>query len=171
MIYLYTSGNDPWQQNSPSCGLYEFGRYWNDNRSQVDRTFGPFHERKEATVAASPGSGFLCRNSFNVNIANSGCSSLAPNIDNYGGDYGYSGSLSGSFSISNPRAVWDMVVVTHEIGHNFNSPHTHSYCNIGGNSQPVDQCIPPKLGSGLYRSLPVSFRPGVRATAMAAARS
>jgi len=30
--------------------------------------------------------------------------------------------------------------VSHEIGHNFNSPHTHCYNNIGGSSSPVDQC-------------------------------
>src|SRR5204863_1193760 len=31
-------------------------------------------------------------------------------------------------------------VVQHEIGHNFNSPHTHDYCNIGGSPLPIDNC-------------------------------
>ena len=36
--------------------------------------------------------------------------------------------------------VWDIIVVQHEIGHNFNSPHTHDYCNIGGSALPIDNC-------------------------------
>jgi hypothetical protein len=145
VIYLYSSGSDPWQQSSPSCGMYEFGRYWNDNRGGVDRTLAHFMSGK-SNGGGVAWLGVLCRSPFNVNISGSGCSGLSPDSDNYGGDYGYSGSLSGSFSLSNPRAVWDMVVVTHEIGHNFNSPHTHSYCNIGGISQPVDECIPSNWG-------------------------
>lgn len=31
-------------------------------------------------------------------------------------------------------------MVTHEIGHNFSSPHTHCYSGIGGDNNPVDAC-------------------------------
>jgi hypothetical protein len=31
-------------------------------------------------------------------------------------------------------------VVLHELGHNFDSPHTHDYCNVGGATAPVDRC-------------------------------
>lgn len=43
--------------------------------------------------------------------------------------YGVSGNIEGSFSPSNPRVVWDAVVVAHEIGHAFGSDHTHNYDN------------------------------------------
>lgn len=44
------------------------------------------------------------------------------------GGYGVSGHLSGSFPNpiqNNAPGNWDLVVVAHEIGHNFAAPHTH----------------------------------------------
>ncbi|RMH11973.1 MAG: hypothetical protein D6695_07955, partial [Planctomycetota bacterium] len=51
--------------------------------------------------------------------------------------YGVSGSLNGSFP--NPpqdhsNANWDIIVVPHELGHNFGSAHTHDY------NPPIDGC-------------------------------
>jgi hypothetical protein len=58
--------------------------------------------------------------------------------------------MAGSFDINNPAAVWDIVVVTHEIGHNFNSPHTHCYSGISG-PDPIDECYNGQCGSsGCY---------------------
>jgi len=158
VIYLYSSGSDPWDQSSTLCGLFEFGRYWNDNRGNVDRTIAHFMSGK-SNGGGVAWRGVLCGGAFNYNTNGAGCSGLAPSVDNYGGGYGYSGQMSGSFNISNPRAVWDMVVVTHEIGHNFNSPHTHDYCNIGGNPQPIDECIPSNWGQscqGVSGQLPAN---------------
>ncbi|KAL3823124.1 hypothetical protein ACHAXA_006454 [Cyclostephanos tholiformis] len=53
-------------------------------------------------------------------------------------DYGFglSGSLSGSYWSMSNAVVWDMMVFMHEVGHNFNSGHTHD----GGYSPQIDTC-------------------------------
>jgi hypothetical protein len=92
----------------------------------------------------------LCESGFGYDHGGS-CPNLTPQYDNYGGGYGFSASLEGDFDINNPSAVWDIVVVSHEIGHNFNSPHSHCYAGLGGNASPVDQCYSGQCGtSGCY---------------------
>jgi hypothetical protein len=59
---------------------------------------------------------------------------------NNGYSYAYAGSMDGNFDIDSPSVVWDAVVVTHELGHNFGSPHTHCF------SPPIDQCYGSEMG-------------------------
>ncbi|HEY2772678.1 MAG TPA: M12 family metallo-peptidase [Candidatus Binatia bacterium] len=59
---------------------------------------------------------------------------------NNGFSYAYTGSISGSFDINSPSAVWDIVASSHELGHNFGSVHTHCY------SPPVDDCYSGESG-------------------------
>ena len=146
LIHLYTTPADPWNQSSSLCALFEFGRYWNDNYSAVDRTLVHMMSGKSSGGGVA-WVGVLCNGPFNYD--HGGACSLSPATDNYGGDYGFSGSMSGSFDINNPAAVWDIVVVTHEIGHNFNSPHTHCYNGISG-PDPIDQCYSGACSSGCY---------------------
>ena len=49
--------------------------------------------------------------------------------------YGFGVSqVFGSFNLADPSSLWDVLVFTHEVGHNFGSPHTHCY------TPPVDRC-------------------------------
>ena len=44
-LSLWTS-SDPWAETSTTCGLFEFGRYWNDNNGGVERTIAHFMSGK-----------------------------------------------------------------------------------------------------------------------------
>jgi hypothetical protein len=138
-VSLWTTPADPWQQFGPACGLFEFGRYWNDNRDHVPRTLTHFLSGKN-NGGGIAWVGVLCSDEFDFDITPYNCPGLAPAVDNYGGDYGYSGDLDGNFDLGNPAVLWDVVVTAHEMGHNFNSPHTHCYNGIGGSASPVDMC-------------------------------
>ncbi len=142
-LSLWTTSADPWAQSPGGCGLFEFGQYWNAHRTGVERTLAHFLSGK-STNAGVAWVGVLCNGPFTYNIG-SGCPGMAP-IDTYGGDYGYSGGLDANFDLDDPSVVWDIVATSHEIGHNFNSPHTHCYNGLGGSSQPVDQCYGSQAG-------------------------
>ncbi len=125
---LWTNGaaNDPWKAtNGTNTALYEFRDYWNGSMGSVDRTVAHMLSGKSLGGGIAY-VGVLCNGSYG---------------------YGVSASLGGNFDINNPAVVWDLLVVSHEIGHNFNSSHTHNYCGIGGVSDPVDLCYSSSCGN------------------------
>jgi hypothetical protein len=140
-VSLWSTSNDPWSQTSGLCGLMEFGRYWNKNNTGVPRTIAHFMSGR-ATGGGVAWVGVLCSGGFSTSANCPGLATDAP----WGGGYGFTGSMSGTFNINNPTVMWDIVAVSHEIGHNFNSPHTHCYAGIGGNPSPVDQCYASESG-------------------------
>lgn len=77
------------------------------------------------------------------------CGWYANPLANY--SYAYAGSIFGNFDISNPASVWDIVVTSHELGHNFGSTHTHCF------SPPIDECYGQE--EGCYAG-PASLPPG-----------
>jgi Metallo-peptidase family M12 len=138
---------DPWQQTSTLCGLLEFGRYWNDNYG--GSAGGDVYTVSHFMSGKNNGGGVawlgvLCSGPFNYN--HGGDCSLTPMTDNYGGPYGYSGDLDGNFDVGNPSVVWDIFVVSHEIGHNFDSPHSHCYAGLQGNPEDIDHCYGQESG-------------------------
>src|SRR4029077_3226321 len=102
--------------------------------------------------------GVLCRGAFQAtdgSVQNNPCPGLASSETSpWGGAYGFTRSLTGTFNINNPTVVWDIDAVAHEIGHNFDSPHSHCYGGIGGNASPIDQCYGTEAGSGCYSGTP-----------------
>ena len=118
-MQFYTNSNDPWsaQDGSASCidVLYELQAAWAGNIPGGARIAHLYS-------GASLGCGVawldvLCDNTYNFSV---------------------SGNVNGnlSFPIVQQPNNWDFIVFTHELGHNFGSPHTHDFC------PPLDECAP-----------------------------
>ena len=145
-LSLWDSAADPWDQTSTTCGFFDFGRYWNDNQTGVDRSAAYFLSGKSSNSGIG-WIGVLCNNGF-VFDHQGACPSLTPQVDNYGGDYSYTSGIDGIFDIDNPLVIWDIVATLHELGHNFNSPHTHCYEGLEGNAAAIDECWNAQCGQG-----------------------
>jgi hypothetical protein len=141
-VSLWTSASDPWNQTTSMCGLMEFGRYWNVNKQGVSRTIAHFLSGK-TTGGGVAWVGALCGGAFDASASCSGIPTDAP----WGGGYGFTANIKGTFNITSPTVMWDILAVSHEIGHNFNSPHTHCYGGIGGNASPIDSCYVNECGN------------------------
>lgn len=143
---------DPYSQQA-ACGLLEFGRVWNlPPQSLIPRTTAHFLSGK-ASNSGIAWVGVLCSAPFTTSPAQVGatCTGAVSGTGLWGGAYGFTGGIDANFNIDNPSSVWDIVAYTHEVGHNFNSPHTHCYQNIGGNAASVDNCNAGQCGStGCY---------------------
>jgi hypothetical protein len=114
-LRTWEENNDPYSSTTVNDRLTEFRTHWNANMSSVSRTIAHF-----ITGIRSGAGGVAWMGSF--------CNSYA---------YGCSGHINGSFPYPlrhNHSQNWDLMVVAHEIGHNFNAPHTHSM------TPPIDGC-------------------------------
>lgn len=137
-VSLWTTSNDPWTQTTTFCGLMEFGKYWNQNKTGVPRTTAHFLSGKSLGGGIA-WIGVLCSGGFFSGAASS-CPGLGAESTPWGGGYGFTANINGTFDVNNPTVMWDVYSVSHEIGHNFNSPHSHCYNNVGGDPNPIDQC-------------------------------
>ena len=126
-----SAGGDPWAATGCTNQLYEFRDYWRANEDGQTRAIAHMLSGK-STGCGIAYVGVLCSTSVG---------------------YGVSGSLKGNFDPANPMpAVWDIIVVSHEIGHNFRSPHTHCYQGIPDATYPdaVDTCYSTSGSASCY---------------------
>jgi hypothetical protein len=137
-VHLWTTSSDPWSATDVDGALFELGDTWHTDYSGVARTTVHFVSGKNLGGGVA-WLGVLCRADFQFQV----CDENGQNcVTHWGGGYGLSGNHSGIFSITNPAYYWDILGYTHEIGHNFSSPHTHCY------PTPIDHCY--NTESGCY---------------------
>jgi hypothetical protein len=117
--------DDPWSQ--PATGgangnqLNEVSSYWGTTNNGITRAFVAMLSGKGTSGASGiawvPGS--LCSHTYGTSFSQVYRSGTAPSFG-------------------------DVLVVGHEIGHNFGSPHTHCY------SPPIDNCWNGEAANGCY---------------------
>lgn len=108
---------DPWTTNDALDQIFQFQDYWNLNMTHISR-----HAAHYLTPRQLDGAGGLA---------------YLPGLCQFEFDYGLSAYLNGFFPYPiehNNDQNWDLMVVSHELGHNWGAPHTHDM------SPPVDGC-------------------------------
>ncbi len=130
-LFLWTTPADPWTVTSDLFeALYELGDYWHANHLDVERTTVHLLSGKPGLTGGVAYGGALC----------------SPDVFSQGhwaGGYGLTGALTsfGTFR--------DTFVVSHELGHNFDSRHTHCYNGIPTASDPpIDLCFSGDMTGG-----------------------
>ena len=118
-LNIPTLGNDPWTTQETGGNsvdlLYEFQAAWVGN---IPNGCVTAHFMSGAGLGGGVAwLGVLCNDTFNFAV---------------------SGNISAgvNFPVVQQPSNWDFMVCAHELGHNFNSPHTHDFC------PPLDECAP-----------------------------
>lgn len=117
-LRVWETSADPYPDaNSSNTLLNAFKDYWNANMSSVSRNLAHMITTRPGGLGGIAWVNVLCASPTN------------------GLGYAFS-DIDGTFNPI-PAYSWDVMVVAHETGHNFGSPHTHSCTWPGG---PIDSC-------------------------------
>jgi len=115
-VRLWPTASDPWSATAPDQQLAEVRNYWTNPANDMDAIAGPHALVHFISGKAVQGGiayiGSVCDSRYAFGVS----------------------QVFGHFDLSDPTQIWDVLVVTHEIGHNLGTPHTHCY------SPPVDEC-------------------------------
>ena len=131
-VRIWATSSDPWNTSSTIDQLDEVQGYWTNPANNMDAIAGS-HDMVH----------FVSGKSVQGGIAYVGTVCDA--------QYGFGVSqVFGSFDLSDPSQIWDVLVAAHEMGHNLGSPHTHCY------NPPVDECY--NQESGCYSGPVVASR-------------
>jgi hypothetical protein len=114
------SGTDPWTSADTGTALDELQTYWltpsnampNTSNDIVHLVSGKGPSGGVAYIAAA------CNSTYHFGVS----------------------QVNGAFNVSNPGGIWDVLVFTHELGHNVGSEHTHCY------NPPLDHCYSGEQG-------------------------
>ncbi|MBM4110724.1 MAG: hypothetical protein FJ254_05105 [Phycisphaerae bacterium] len=133
-LRLWSTPDDPWSATSTGSQLGAFRDHWAANMSAQPRELAHFLSGRGLGGGVAWLS-VVCNQSYG---------------------FGLSADLAGSFPypiVHNSHSNWDLMVVAHEIGHNFGSPHTHDYSPAvdGCGSNPQD-CAVADQGLGTIMS-------------------
>jgi len=107
-LRVWESNTDPYGSLDGFVDLETFLTFWNSNMQDVDRHVAHLLSGKQ--------------------YSNLGGVAYLPGVCNPGFGYGLSGYINGFFPYplqDNSSQNWDLMVVGHELGHNFGGPHTH----------------------------------------------
>jgi hypothetical protein len=118
-LRVWGDPNDLWNKPDAIDQLFQFRDYWNEQMTDVSRSAAHFLSGRKLDSAG--GVAYLA--------------ALCHKEEGY--DYALSAHLNGYFPYplqDHSDQNWDIMVVAHELGHNFGAPHTHSV------DPPIDKC-------------------------------
>ena len=148
------TASDPYATTSASSTidqLDEFGEEWMANHTLINRAFAAQISGKSSNANSSAGVAWLIGAS---NMCTQKGSNFASGICSDGTCTAGHYSISRVFRFAGSTAAHDVLVVAHELGHNFGVNHTHC-TDASTGTQPVssgtiDQCYSGEAGSGCY---------------------
>jgi len=134
LIQAWTT-TDPYVSTDTRTQLNEVGDWWHANRPRSSYPRATVHYMSGKPVTGGIAwLDVLCQSDFFQG-------------GHWGGSYGVT-----QVNANYPASLWDLLAVSHELGHNFGSPHTHCF------SPPLDMCYGGE--TGCYSGPAVNPGPG-----------